>query len=64
MGVVDGEHHILSVANRTELDLHRWPSCPSLRGVSTGADRSWVLEHGVYRIGPGRGLPLAAKETV
>ena len=37
------------------------PARPSLRHVSAGADGGWVLEPGVWRADPGRGLLLAAK---
>ena len=31
-------------------------ACPSLRRVSTGRDRGWVLEHGVWRADMWKGL--------
>ena len=37
------------------------PACPRLRQVSAGVHGGWVLEHGVWRAEPGRGLLLAVR---
>ena len=52
--------------SRTEWDLHTgcWPQpCPpSLRGMSTNADKGWVLKCGVCRADQGKGLLLAMRK--
>ena len=50
---------------RTEWDLHTgcWPQpCPpSLSGMSSNADKGWLLKCGVWRADPGRGLRFAVR---